>query len=35
LQISGAPWAEANVLKLANAYEQQTEWHKKKPELDA
>src|SRR6478609_2424947 len=32
LQISGAPWAEANVLSLAHAYEQQTEWHKKRPE---
>lgn len=31
LQISGAPWAEANVLRLAHAYEQQTDWHKKHP----
>jgi aspartyl-tRNA(Asn)/glutamyl-tRNA(Gln) amidotransferase subunit A len=31
LQISGAPWAEANVLSLAHAYEQQTDWHKKHP----
>jgi aspartyl-tRNA(Asn)/glutamyl-tRNA(Gln) amidotransferase subunit A len=31
LQISGAPWAEANVLRLAQAYEQQTDWHKKRP----
>jgi aspartyl-tRNA(Asn)/glutamyl-tRNA(Gln) amidotransferase subunit A len=35
LQISGAPWAEGNVLRLAHAYEQQTEWHKKRPKLDA
>jgi aspartyl-tRNA(Asn)/glutamyl-tRNA(Gln) amidotransferase subunit A len=35
LQISGAPWAEANVLRLAHAYEQQTDWHKKRPKLDA
>jgi len=35
LQISGAPWAEGNVLRLANAFEQQTEWHKKRPKLDA
>ena len=32
LQISGAPWAEGNVLRLAHAYEQQTEWHRKHPE---
>jgi aspartyl-tRNA(Asn)/glutamyl-tRNA(Gln) amidotransferase subunit A len=31
MQISGAPWAEANVLRLAQAYEQQTDWHKKHP----
>ena len=35
LQISGAPWAEGNVLRLAHAYEQQTEWHKKRPEATA
>src|SRR5579864_8026242 len=35
LQISGAPWAEGNVLRLAHAYEQQTEWHKKRPKIDA
>jgi aspartyl-tRNA(Asn)/glutamyl-tRNA(Gln) amidotransferase subunit A len=32
LQISGAPWAEGNVLRLAHAYEQQTDWHKKRPD---
>jgi aspartyl-tRNA(Asn)/glutamyl-tRNA(Gln) amidotransferase subunit A len=31
MQITGAPWKEANVLKLAQAYEQQTEWHKRHP----
>ncbi|HET8887440.1 MAG TPA: amidase [Candidatus Angelobacter sp.] len=31
LQISGAPWAEGNVLRLAHAYEKQTEWHRKHP----
>jgi aspartyl-tRNA(Asn)/glutamyl-tRNA(Gln) amidotransferase subunit A len=31
MQITGAPWKEANVLKLAQAYEQQTEWHKRRP----
>jgi aspartyl-tRNA(Asn)/glutamyl-tRNA(Gln) amidotransferase subunit A len=35
MQISGAPWAEANVLRLAHAYEQQTDWHKKRPEAAA
>jgi aspartyl-tRNA(Asn)/glutamyl-tRNA(Gln) amidotransferase subunit A len=35
LQISGAPWAEANVLRLAHAYEQQTDWHKKRPAVAA
>jgi aspartyl-tRNA(Asn)/glutamyl-tRNA(Gln) amidotransferase subunit A len=34
LQISGAPWYEANVLRLALAYEQQTEWHSRRPNLD-
>jgi aspartyl-tRNA(Asn)/glutamyl-tRNA(Gln) amidotransferase subunit A len=31
LQISGAPWAEVSVLRLAQAYEQQTDWHKRRP----
>jgi aspartyl-tRNA(Asn)/glutamyl-tRNA(Gln) amidotransferase subunit A len=35
LQITGAPWAEASVLRLAYAYEQQTEWHTRKPKLTA
>jgi aspartyl-tRNA(Asn)/glutamyl-tRNA(Gln) amidotransferase subunit A len=35
IQISGAPWAEANVLRLAHAYEQQTDWHTRRPKLDA
>jgi len=34
MQITGAPWAEANVLQLAHAYEQQTEWHRKHPKLE-
>ncbi len=33
LQISGAPFAESTVLSLAHAYEQTTEWHKKRPPL--
>jgi aspartyl-tRNA(Asn)/glutamyl-tRNA(Gln) amidotransferase subunit A len=33
MQISGPPGAEATVLRLAHAYEQATEWHKRKPNL--
>ena len=31
LQIAGAPFAEATVLALARAYEQATEWHRRRP----
>lgn len=33
LQISGPPWGEMQVLGLAHAYEQATEWHKRRPDL--
>src|SRR5207302_194368 len=33
LQIIGAPAADATVLRLAQAYEQATEWHKHAPPL--
>jgi aspartyl-tRNA(Asn)/glutamyl-tRNA(Gln) amidotransferase subunit A len=33
LSISGAPWAEGTVLALAYAYEQATEWHRRRPQL--
>ena len=33
LQISGAPFAEGTVLALAHAYEQATDWHKRRPTL--
>lgn len=33
LQISGAPFAEATVLALAQAYEKTTDWHKRRPSL--
>jgi len=33
LQIVGAPFAESTVLTLASAYERETEWHKRHPEL--
>ena len=35
MQITAAPWAEANVLRLAYAYEKETDWHTKHPELEA
>jgi aspartyl-tRNA(Asn)/glutamyl-tRNA(Gln) amidotransferase subunit A len=31
LQIVGAPWAEAKVLRAGYAYEQATEWHMRRP----
>jgi aspartyl-tRNA(Asn)/glutamyl-tRNA(Gln) amidotransferase subunit A len=34
LQISGPNLAEANVLALAHAYQQATDWHKRRPPLD-
>jgi aspartyl-tRNA(Asn)/glutamyl-tRNA(Gln) amidotransferase subunit A len=33
LQISGAPFAESTVLAMAHAYERETEWHKRRPNL--
>jgi aspartyl-tRNA(Asn)/glutamyl-tRNA(Gln) amidotransferase subunit A len=33
LQIAGPPWAEAVVLRLAHAYEQVTEWYKRRTAL--
>ena len=33
LQIIGAPFAEPTVLALAHAYEQRTEWHRRRPEI--
>ncbi len=33
MQISGPPGGEATVLRLAHAYEQATEWHKRRPNL--
>jgi aspartyl-tRNA(Asn)/glutamyl-tRNA(Gln) amidotransferase subunit A len=33
LQISGPHWQEARILQLAFAYEQATDWHKRRPEL--
>lgn len=34
MQITGAPWAEGEVLRLARAYEQQTSWHTYRPNLE-
>jgi len=33
MQITGPPGGEATVLRLGHAYEQATEWHKRKPNL--
>jgi len=33
MQIIGKPFAEETILKVAYAYEQATEWHKKRPEI--
>jgi aspartyl-tRNA(Asn)/glutamyl-tRNA(Gln) amidotransferase subunit A len=33
LQISGAPFAESTVLSLAYAYQQETKWHTRHPNL--
>ncbi len=33
MQISGPPGGDATVLRLAHAYEQATDWHKRKPNL--
>jgi len=33
MQIIGKPFAEETILKTAYAYQQMTDWHKKKPEL--
>jgi aspartyl-tRNA(Asn)/glutamyl-tRNA(Gln) amidotransferase subunit A len=33
LQIIGAPGAEGVIMSLARAYEKETEWHKRRPQL--
>jgi aspartyl-tRNA(Asn)/glutamyl-tRNA(Gln) amidotransferase subunit A len=33
LQISGRPFEEATVLRAGHAYEQATEWHRRRPAL--
>jgi len=33
LQIAGRPFDEATVLRAAHAYEQSTEWHRRRPPL--
>jgi aspartyl-tRNA(Asn)/glutamyl-tRNA(Gln) amidotransferase subunit A len=35
LQIVGAPFAESTVLTMAHAYEQATDWHSRRPKLNA
>jgi aspartyl-tRNA(Asn)/glutamyl-tRNA(Gln) amidotransferase subunit A len=34
-QIQGRPFAEARVLKVADAYQQDTDWHERVPVLAA
>jgi Amidase len=34
MQIIGPPYWEATVLRLARAYEQATDWHNRRPNLD-
>ena len=31
LQIAGRPFAEARVLKIADAYQRDTDWHRRRP----
>jgi len=33
LQLIGKPFDEATILKVAHAYEQATDWHRRKPPL--
>jgi aspartyl-tRNA(Asn)/glutamyl-tRNA(Gln) amidotransferase subunit A len=33
LQIAAAPWMEATVLRIAHAYQQATDWHRRHPRL--
>jgi aspartyl-tRNA(Asn)/glutamyl-tRNA(Gln) amidotransferase subunit A len=35
MQITGPPWGEKTVLRLANAYEEATDWHTRRPALDS
>jgi aspartyl-tRNA(Asn)/glutamyl-tRNA(Gln) amidotransferase subunit A len=34
-QLVGRPFAEANLLRAADAYQRITDWHRKKPDLAA
>jgi aspartyl-tRNA(Asn)/glutamyl-tRNA(Gln) amidotransferase subunit A len=33
MQIIGKPFGEETILKIAHAYEQATDWHKRRPEI--
>ena len=35
LQIVGRPFDDATVLRVGHAYEQATDWHRRKPALEA
>ncbi|HET8674630.1 MAG TPA: amidase family protein, partial [Blastocatellia bacterium] len=34
IQLTGRAWGEARLLALANLYQQQTDWHRRRPPLD-
>jgi aspartyl-tRNA(Asn)/glutamyl-tRNA(Gln) amidotransferase subunit A len=34
MQIIGPPFSEETLLRIAYAYEQATEWHKRRPEIE-
>jgi aspartyl-tRNA(Asn)/glutamyl-tRNA(Gln) amidotransferase subunit A len=34
LQLTGRPWSEARLLRIADAYQQATNWHTRRPRLD-
>jgi aspartyl-tRNA(Asn)/glutamyl-tRNA(Gln) amidotransferase subunit A len=35
LQIAGRPWEESTVVRVAHAYQQSTDWHRRRPALGA
>ena len=35
MQLAGRQWQEATVLRAAHAYEQATDWHTRRPNLNA
>ena len=35
IQFTGRAWSEARLLEIANAYQQATDWHKQRPQVEA